>query len=72
MNEVYKPQFYAEWKKGFDCYVKGEWENALEYLTVASNLGPGGNDGPSQSLISYIESHKGKAPVDWKGHRIFD
>ena len=72
MQEVFTPQFYEQWKVGFDLYVNGDWENALPQLTLASNLGPGGKDGPSQSLITFIEENKGRAPANWKGYRTFD
>jgi len=35
-------------------------------------LGPKGTDGPSQSLIKFIEENKGQAPEDWKGYRRFE
>lgn len=55
-------------------YLKGNWEEAVPQLTHASNLGPGGTDGPSKSLINYMKDPKynGKAPIDWKGFRSFE
>ena len=32
-------------------------------------MAPDNNDGPSETLISFIESNDGKAPEDWKGYR---
>lgn len=36
MQELYTEKFYAEWEKGFDAYLKGEWEQALQHLTQAN------------------------------------
>jgi len=35
-------------------------------------LAPGGFDGPSDSLIKFIEAHNCKAPENWAGFREFD
>lgn len=72
MQELYTPKFYEEWKVGFNQYLEGNWEAALTQLTMANSLAPGGIDGPSQSLIKFIEVNKGRAPSDWKGYRGFD
>ena len=53
-------------------YLEGSWETALPQLKLASSLGPNGVDGPSDSLITFMESFQGKAPFDWKGYRNFD
>lgn len=47
MREPYSKQFYEEWRKGFADYLGGNWVNALENLTRANSLSPGGSDGPS-------------------------
>ena len=72
MQEEFTEQFYKEWKVGFDMYIKGNWEEAVPQLTHASSLGPGGVDGPSQSLLTFMKSKDGKAPIDWKGFRGFE
>jgi hypothetical protein len=54
MQEVYTDKFYREWKEGFGNYLKGNWEEALPQLKLASSLGPEGTDGPSQSLITFM------------------
>ena len=72
MQEKYTEKFYHEWKVGFNLYLEGKWEEALPQLTLASNLGPDGYDGPCHTLIDYIEKHYGRAPIDWKGYRPFE
>lgn len=72
MKELYTEKFYAEWRKGFDAYIKGKWEQALGHLTQANSLAPRGSDGPSQGLIKFIEENNGQAPEDWKGYRRFE
>ena len=72
MQELYTNQFYKEWKSGYDMYIEGNWETALPQLKLASSLGPNGCDGPSDGLISFIEGHNGRAPLEWKGFRNFD
>jgi len=32
-------------------------------------MAPDHADGPSETLIKFIESYNGKAPIDWKGYR---
>ena len=56
MQELYTDEFYRQWKIGFDSYIKGDWENALNQLKIASSLGPEGVDGPSESLITFMKS----------------
>ena len=72
MQEEFTEGFYKEWRKGFDMYLKGNWDEAVPQLTYASSLGPSGYDGPSNSLLKFMKSHDGKAPIDWRGYRSFD
>jgi len=62
MQEQYTEKFYSEWKIGFEAYIKGSWDKALQHLTQANELAPKGYDGPSQSLIKYIEENNGRPP----------
>jgi hypothetical protein len=32
-------------------------------------MAPDQADGPSETLITYMEGYEGKAPADWKGFR---
>lgn len=72
MQEPYTVRFYEEWRKGFKNYLEGNWEAALQELTGARALAPGATDGPTESLIKFIEEHNAKAPENWAGYRDFD
>lgn len=52
--------------------MQGNWEEALSELTAAKSLAPGESDGPTESLIKFIEEHKCKVPENWQGYRDFD
>ena len=72
LKETYRKQFYNVWEIGFKSYLEGNWSEALQKLKQAKELGPYNFDGPSQSLIKFIELNNGKAPQDWNGFREFD
>ena len=55
MQEPYSLRFYEEWRKGFKNYLDGRWSTALQELTEAKTLAPNGTDGPTESLIKFIE-----------------
>ncbi len=63
MQQLYSNKFYEEWEKGFKNYLAGNWKEAIEQLSVASGLGPGGMDGPSDGLIKYMKEFDGQAPL---------
>jgi hypothetical protein len=69
LRERFTRAFYDEWSKGFACYVKGEWPEAIELFKKTLLMTPDNNDGPSQTLISFMESLGGVAPEDWQGFR---
>jgi hypothetical protein len=62
MQELYTRRFYEEWNEGFQNYLAGNWETALAHLNIARDYAPFGIDGPSESLIGFIEQHNGRAP----------
>ena len=59
--------FLMCFKKGYDNYIKGNWNKAYSLLKQALFID--WNDGPTNSLINYIEQNNKKAPQDWKGYR---
>ena len=59
--------FLTCFKKGYDNYIKGNWNKAHSLLKQA--LFVDWNDGPTNALIKYIEKFNCKAPDDWKGYR---
>lgn len=66
-------EFYNEFKQGIDLYLAGEWLQAKVCLESANKMMskvPGmPGDGPSLTLIRYIDEHGGKAPDSWAGFR---
>ncbi len=72
MQQQFTSKFYEEWNKGFKSYLDGRWDDALAELNLTMSLAPGGFDGPSDSLIKFIEGHNCKAPENWEGFREFD
>lgn len=70
MRKKFNKAFFDKWKEGFDCYLKGWWQNAIDHFKVSQNMIQGYEDGPSENLISYMQSFGGKAPKEWNGVRI--
>lgn len=63
MQELYTVKFYEQWKLGFEKYLSGKWEMAIEELTAACALAPYGTDGPSEGLIKYMKEFQGVCPI---------
>ena len=69
LRERFTQMFYDEWNKAFANYVKGNWTEALDSFKKTLLMTPDQKDGPSQTLITFIESYGGVAPADWQGFR---
>lgn len=69
MREVFKPEFYELWDKGFNYYLKGDWNNAKKIFEKTQNFIPNHKDGPSITLLDVIKNNNGKAPDSWNGFR---
>ena len=67
------PEFLNEFKQGVDTYLQGDWTAARKYLEKASELmsqvPSKTGDGPSLTLLRYMEAHGWQAPSSWKGFR---
>lgn len=65
--------FSLNFRSGVDCYLQGDWSNARGFLEKANELMaevPTMNgDGPSKTLLKYMEAHGWQAPPSWKGYR---
>eukprot|EP01022_Parablepharisma_sp_SALTPOND_P000907 TRINITY_DN105229_c0_g1_i1.p1 TRINITY_DN105229_c0_g1~~TRINITY_DN105229_c0_g1_i1.p1 ORF type:complete len:900 (-),score=85.31 TRINITY_DN105229_c0_g1_i1:1091-3790(-) len=66
MREDLNQAFIENFKEGYNNYIEGKWDIALQYINAALKENP--NDGPSMVLKNYME-RRGKAPEDWKGYR---
>ena len=54
------------WEEGIRAYVAGDWSTAATKFKEVLDL-THGKDGPSKHLLSRMERHSFKVPVDWKG-----
>ena len=64
--------FCQSFQKGLENYLSGNWTKSRDYLKEADEMMLGGDmqgDGPSQTLLSYMEAREWKCPDDWKGFR---
>lgn len=61
------PGFREVFQHGLELYLSGDWTAAREEFEVALNTRPG--DGPSNTLLSYMQSFGYACPADWQGFR---
>lgn len=65
-------EFKAIYSSGLEYYLGGNWEKARECFLQADALmteGDSGGDGPSRTLLSFMENRQFKCPPEWKGYR---
>ena len=65
-------KFRECYRQGLDFYLSGDWEKARTHLIKANELmieSDVGGDGPSKSLLFFMESREWNCPRDWKGYR---
>jgi len=60
--------FLRQFEKGYKYYIDGDWFYASECFKKALVLSP--NDGPTFTLLQYMEMHKTIAPPTWQGYRM--
>eukprot|EP01022_Parablepharisma_sp_SALTPOND_P023258 TRINITY_DN4865_c0_g1_i1.p1 TRINITY_DN4865_c0_g1~~TRINITY_DN4865_c0_g1_i1.p1 ORF type:complete len:1061 (-),score=72.97 TRINITY_DN4865_c0_g1_i1:835-4017(-) len=65
-----KQEFFETYRKGYDQYIAGDWEDAKELLESVNKMLPSG-DNPSKALLVYMRNYGYKAPADWKGSHKF-
>lgn len=59
--------FYDVFHSGIEDYLGGKWTEAREKFKEGLLTKP--NDGPTITLMNFMETLGFKAPVDWKGYR---
>ena len=74
MHSTVDGSFLARFAAGYTAYAAGRWGEAKQLLeaTAAARCAPGGgttHDGPSRTLLSFMEAHNFKAPPGWPGYR---
>lgn len=67
-------EFLEVFKEGVTHYLAGEWKEAKTLLESADKLmfeaAPAlGGDGPSKTLLNYMQERNFEAPKSWKGYR---
>ena len=66
-------EFNQEFKTGVDTYLQGDWTVARKHLEKANEMmaqvPSKAGDGPSLTLLRYMEAHGWQAPNSWKGFR---
>lgn len=55
-------------KRGFDFYIKGDWQLSREILGNISEV-KGSPDYPSKNLLDVMAETNFVAPKDWEGFR---
>jgi class 3 adenylate cyclase len=60
--------FHQKFEKGFNHYIKGEWEQAYTEFSFANFLDR--SDGPTRVLLKFIIENGKKAPDDWEGVHV--
>eukprot|EP00922_Rhytidocystis_sp_ex-Travisia-forbesii_P030936 GHVS01045613.1.p1 GENE.GHVS01045613.1~~GHVS01045613.1.p1 ORF type:complete len:102 (+),score=6.07 GHVS01045613.1:161-466(+) len=68
MRKHIPPGFCREFRRGFQSYTRGEWDDARRMLQgVKTQLGH--EDGPTMVLLRYMEEFDYVAPQEWRGFR---
>ncbi|KAL3129383.1 membrane associated adenylyl cyclase [Cryptosporidium hominis] len=67
--------FYYRFNKGLKHYLAGNWYVSKQILLdlerdCIENWGK--KDGPSSTLLKFMEEHNYICPIDWKGYRVWD
>lgn len=63
ISEIFKNKF----NEGYCKYIDGEWLKAKELLT--ESFTNSSEDGPTYTILKYMEGHNFYAGVDWPGYR---
>ena len=64
-----QPLFLANHKAGLAAYLEGNWGEARTKLETALRCHHTGEDGPTQFVLEFMQSHNFKPPEDWNGCR---
>eukprot|EP00928_Gymnodinium_smaydae_P012669 TRINITY_DN14602_c0_g2_i1.p1 TRINITY_DN14602_c0_g2~~TRINITY_DN14602_c0_g2_i1.p1 ORF type:complete len:198 (+),score=20.44 TRINITY_DN14602_c0_g2_i1:95-688(+) len=69
MRRCYTTTFYQEFAKGYLNYEAGEWALAANVFKSTMSMLRGGalEDGPSRTLLEFIDSFGCEAPTGWRG-----
>jgi len=59
--------FFRSFKRAYKCYLLGAWTQAQQCLQTCLRYFP--NDGPTNSILEFIEKQNLDPPSNWKGCR---
>ena len=67
-------EFRMNFKEGVDSYIVGDWSTAKTFLEVSNSIMKTNcpllnGDGPSLTLLKYMDHYDYKPPSSWKGFR---
>lgn len=63
----FTPEFFETFEKGMKLYLEGDWQEAKNAFLAVLKIRE--SDGPSKSLIAFMEEDNFIAPKNWKGIR---
>ena len=63
-------EYYDTFEIAVDHYLAGEWDEAVENLTICLDAWP--SDQVAEALLSFMSDHGNFAPDDWPGYRALD
>ena len=72
LRRLATPEFNTVYSSGLEYYLGGNWEKARKYFLQADALmteSDADGDGPSRTLLSFMEYKQFKCPPEWKGYR---
>jgi len=67
LRRTVTPEFEVMFARALDAYLLGDWKTAARLFRQGLELKPG--DGPTDTLLTYIERRDLKAPSSWQGVR---
>ena len=69
MRRKYNKEFFDLWRRSIHFYLDGEWEKARDSMIETRDFFKDISDGPSITLLNYMEKKGFRAPEDWNGIR---
>jgi hypothetical protein len=69
LQEDLSSDFVSMFSQGMNAYLAGEWAAAKVHFEAAQKIVP--TDGPTRTLLDYLQKCAYVKPVDWDGCREF-
>ena len=63
-------EYYDTFEIAVDHYLAGEWDEAVENLTICLDAWP--SDKVAETLLAFMAQHDNAAPEEWPGYRSLD